>query len=229
MSRRRILVVEDDPAVREGLADALRFEGYAVTESGTFGDAVERGVATPFDLILLDLVLPGGDGLDVLREVRSARPEAPVIILTARGQEEDRVRGLQLGADDYVQKPFSLRELLARVEAVLRRSSERPRDVGLLRLRTGVVDLGRHRMVFPDGTEVEIAEREAQLLSYLAQRPGRVISRAELMQRVWHLPHGGVRTRTIDMCVARLRDKLRDSAVIRTVRGRGYLFDEASG
>lgn len=229
MPKRRILVVEDDAAVREGLVDALSFEGYQVLEAGTFKEAVRIGVEAGYDLLLLDLVLPGGDGLDVLAEVRLARPTTPVIILTARGQEQDRVAGLKLGADDYVQKPFSIKELLARVEAVLRRSAERPVDVTLVHFPGGVADLARSQVVLPDGSKVELSEKEVALLRYLAMHPGRVITRDELLARVWRLPSANVRTRTIDMHVVRLREKLGDDAeapkIIETVRGKGYVFN----
>jgi len=129
MKRARILVIEDDGAIRRGIVDALEFEGYTTHEAGEGTEGLRMAVQVDCDLILLDLVLPGADGLQILKEVRSARPALPVIILTARGDEEDRVRGLRLGADDYVVKPFSVKELLARVDAVLRRSPERPSDV----------------------------------------------------------------------------------------------------
>ncbi len=229
MPKRRILVVEDDAAVREGLVDALSFEGYQVLEAGTFKEAVRIGVEAGYDLLMLDLVLPGGDGLDVLAEVRLARPTTPVIILTARGQEQDRVAGLKLGADDYVQKPFSIKELLARVEAVLRRSAERPVDVTMVQFPGGVADLARSQVVLPDGSKVELSEKEVALLRYLAMHPGRVITRDELLARVWRLPSANVRTRTIDMHVVRLREKLGDDAeaprIIETVRGKGYVFN----
>src|SRR6185436_15888779 len=131
MERPRILVVEDDRAIREGIVDALAFQGYAVVQAERGDVGIEKALHGGCDLVLLDLVLPGADGLTVLREVRRARPTLPVIILTARGDESERVRGLKDGADDYVVKPFSIRELLARVEAVLRRSPERPSDVGV--------------------------------------------------------------------------------------------------
>jgi DNA-binding response OmpR family regulator len=174
--------------------------------------------------VLLDLVLPGGDGLDVLGRVRAARPTLPVIVMTARGAEDDRVRGLQLGADDYVVKPFSVKELLARVQAVLRRSAERPTDLSLVALRDGEADLARQELRFADGGRVDLTEKETAVLRYLAQNAGRVIGRDELLEQVWRLPANGVRTRTVDMTVARLREKLRDPEHIRTVRGRGYAF-----
>ncbi len=225
MPQRRVLVVEDDEAIRQGIVDALDFQGYATFEAGTFEDAVRAGTQVECDLVLLDLVLPGGDGLDVLAEVRRARPTLPVIILTARGQESDRVKGLDLGADDYVVKPFSVRELLARVQAVLRRSAERPSDVAEVVFSGGIADLARGELRHDDGSRTELTEREAALLRYLAQSEGRVVSRDELLERVWGLPANQVRTRTIDMSVARLRDKLRLAELIRTVRGKGYVFE----
>ena len=232
MAKRRILVVEDDPAIREGIVDALDYEGYETFEAGTFDDAVRAGTQVDCHLVLLDLVLPGGDGLDVLAEVRLARPTLPVIILTARGAETDRVNGLKLGADDYVVKPFSVKELLARVEAVLRRSAERPTDLPAVHFAGGVADLARAELCHDDGERVELSDRETALLRYLAQSGPRIVSRDELLERVWRLPSNQVRTRTVDMTVARLRDKLRDDqsppTIIRTVRGKGYIF-EGSG
>src|SRR5262245_1968465 len=210
MARRRVLVIEDDPAIRQGIVDALGFEGYEPLEAGSFSDGLRAGTQASFDLLLLDLVLPGGDGLARLAGVRLARPALPVIILTARGQEEDRVSGLRLGADDYVVKPFSVKELLARVAAVLRRSAERPSDVAEVAFAGGVADLARCELRFSDGGRVELSEREIDVLRYLAKNPGRVVSRAELLERVWRLPPNRVRTRTIDMLMVRLRDKLRD-------------------
>src|SRR6185503_16000327 len=178
---------------------------------------------------LLDLVLPGRDGLAVLRELRRAHPTLPVIILTARGAEADRVRGLAEGADDYVAKPFSIRELLARVDAVLRRSPERPADIHAVALPQGQVDLDRQEVVFEDGTRCDLSQREAELLRYLATNPGRIVSREELLSRVWGVSARSVETRTVDVHVARLRAKLRDhdgtESVLVTVRGKGYRLD----
>ncbi|MBK8014600.1 MAG: response regulator transcription factor [Deltaproteobacteria bacterium] len=226
MAKKRVLVVEDDEAIRNGIVDALAFEGYEVFEASTRAAGTRMGLEMAFDIVLLDLVLPDGSGHDVLCDVRSARPAVPVVVLTALGQEEDKVRGLKLGADDYVVKPFSLNELLARLEAVLRRSAERPRDVRILVLASCSVDLERSEIRYPDGTRAEISERERDLVRYLAQNAGRVVSREELLGRVWKLPASLVRTRTIDVHVARLREKLRDqdSAIITTHRGRGYSF-----
>ncbi len=229
MGARRILVIEDDASIRAGIADALRFEGYEPIEAGTFADGLRAAVRVPCDLVLLDLVLPGGDGLALLEEARMARPTLPVIVMTARGQEDDRIKGLKLGADDYVVKPFSVKELLARVAAVLRRSAERPLDLEVVGFPGGQVDLKRWEVRFDDGGREELSERERELFSYLARNAGRAVSREELLERVWRLPASSVHTRTIDMHVARLREKLRDQAddpkIIRTIRGKGYVFD----
>ena len=228
MARRRVLIVEDDSSLRQGIVDALDFEGYETLEAADGNAGLDKALTATCDLILLDLVLPGPDGLEILRQVKDARPTLPVIILTARGSEDDRVAGLKLGADDYVVKPFSVRELLARVEAVIRRSPERPSDVREVAVPGGVVDLARAEVCFEDGERCELSEREAALLRYLAMHAGRVVSRDEILSRVWHLEPRGVQTRTIDMHVARLREKLRDDPaepqVIRTVRRRGYMF-----
>ena len=232
MSRPRVLVVEDDRAIREGLADALAFHGYAAVQAERGDTGLDKALHGGCDLVLLDLVLPGRDGLAVLRELRRAHPTLPVIILTARGAEADRVRGLREGADDYVTKPFSIRELLARVDAVLRRSPERPGDVRSLRLPEGRVDLERQEVVFNDGTRHELSLRETELLRYLAANPGRIVSREELLSRVWGVSaRAATETRTVDVHVARLRTKLRDhgtaDALLVTVRGKGYRLDGA--
>ena len=228
--KRTILVIEDDGAIRQGLVDALEFEGYApvVAEDGNRGR--ELALQATCDLILLGLVLPGTGGLEILRKVREARPTLPVIVLTARGQENDRVEGLRLGADDYVVKPFSVTELLARVEAVLRRSPERPSDVTVVEIPGGCADLSRCEVRYDDGDRQDLSERESKLLEYLARNAGRAISRDEILTRVWKLNPNGIETRTIDMHVARLREKLRDSSskpsVVLTVRGKGYMWSK---
>jgi DNA-binding response OmpR family regulator len=151
-----------------------------------------------------------------------------VIILTARGEEADRVRGLRDGADDYVVKPFSVKELLARVEAVLRRSPERPCDMAVVPIPGARIDLDRREVQFDDGQREELSEREVELVRYLAANAGRAIAREELLANVWRISPRGLPTRTIDMHVARLREKLRDDperpAVLLTVRGKGYMF-----
>lgn len=228
MRKPRILVIEDDAAIRQGIADALAFEGYETLEADDGVKGLHMALKVDCDLLLLDLILPGRDGFDILEQVRATRPTLPVIILTARGAENDRVRGLKLGADDYVVKPFSVKELLARVEAVLRRSPERPTDLATVELPDATVDLSRREVRFASGQRRELSEREAELLRYLAQNPGRAISRKEILSRVWRIDPSGIETRTIDMHVARLREKLLDNgdthSIILTVRGKGYMF-----
>jgi len=224
----RILTIEDDAAIRRGIVDALTFAGYDVIQAADGIEGCAAAIAREYDLLLLDMVLPGRDGLEILRQVRNARPTLPVIILSARGEERDRIAGLKAGADDYVVKPFSVDELLARVEAVLRRSPARPTDVHELPIRGGCVDFARCEVRFDDGTRQELSERELALLRYFACHAGRVISREELLANVWQIDARGVTTRTIDMHVARLREKLRagegELGVLLTVRGKGYML-----
>jgi two-component system alkaline phosphatase synthesis response regulator PhoP len=228
MSLATLLVVEDDPAIRRGLADALRFHSYDVREAADGKAGLSAALTDGVDLVLLDILMPKMDGLTVLAELRKARPALPVIVLTARGQEEDRVRGLKLGADDYVVKPFGVSELLARVEAVLRRSAERPSRADKLEVSGRVVDFLRREVIFPDGSRVELSPREGDVLAYLAANRGRAVSREELISRIWGFDPRGVNTRTVDMTVARLRELLRDDhsdpKVIATVRAKGYML-----
>ncbi len=228
MTRRTILVVEDDPAIRRGVMDALEFDGFDVIEAPDGHVGMQRAIRSNVDLVLLDLVMPGPSGLEILQEVRKSRPTLPVIILTARGEESDRVAGLTLGADDYVVKPFSVRELLARVGAVLRRSAaERPLDTAEVAFDGGTADLERRRIRYDDGATAELSARESALLRYLALHQGRPVSRQELLSKVWRLNPNAVETRTVDVHIARLRGKLRDQgpSILTTVRGRGYVFD----
>jgi two-component system, OmpR family, alkaline phosphatase synthesis response regulator PhoP len=227
-----LLVVEDDAAIRRGLVDALRFSGYQVHEAGDGESGLRAALAEGIDLVLLDILMPKMDGLGVLGELRKAKPALPVIFLTARGQEEDRVRGLRSGADDYMVKPFSIGELLARVEAVLRRSPERPQGLPPLVLDGLTIDFDRREIVHAEGNREVLPQREAELLSYLAAHRGRAIGREELLLRVWGVDPRGVATRTVDMAVARLREQLRDDPdnprVIITVRGKGYMLAATS-
>jgi two-component system alkaline phosphatase synthesis response regulator PhoP len=228
MASRRILVIEDDAAIRQGIVDALTFHSFAATQAADGTAGLQAALVGDCDLILLDLILPGMLGLDILEQVRQAHPTLPVIILTAKGEEQDRVTGLRLGADDYVVKPFSIKELIARIDAVLRRSPERPSDITRLSIQNATIDLSRSELRFPDGSRCELSEREVELLGYLVRNRGRAISREEILSRVWRLEPRGVDTRTIDMHIARLREKLRDNAaqpqIILTVRGKGYMF-----
>jgi two-component system alkaline phosphatase synthesis response regulator PhoP len=232
MSRRTtLLVVEDDPAIRRGLVDSLRHGGHAVLECSDGLEARRILLGADLDLVLLDVLLPGVDGIELLAELRRSRPRLPVILVTARGAEEDRVRGLRDGADDYVVKPFGVSELLARVEAVLRPSAERPADVLGLRLAGTQVELERREVRLASGERRLLSEREGEILRYLSCSRSRAVSRAELLQRVWGLDPRGLETRTVDMHVARLREKLvdppRGSRFVITVRSRGYMLGDA--
>jgi len=228
MSLQRILTIEDDAAIRRGIVDALQFAGYDTLEAADGNDGMEKATRSQFDLLLLDLVLPGRDGFEILAEVRRLRPTLPIIILSARGDETDRIRGLHDGADDYVVKPFSVKELLARVEAVMRRTAERPSDLNEIKIPGGLVDFRRQEVRFDDGRRSELSERELELVHYLAGNSGRAVSRDELLANVWMISPKGLSTRTIDMHIARLREKLEadldNPTVILTVRGKGYMF-----
>jgi len=228
MPQKAILVIEDDAPIRRGIVDALKYAGYAALEAADGTSGLETAVQAAVDMVLLDVVMPGLDGFAVLTELRKAKPAVPVIMLTARGSEGDRVRGLKGGADDYVVKPFSAKELLARVEAVFRRSAERPQDVTVLELAGRSIHFERREVRFADGRRCELSDREAELIRYLAANPGRAVSRDELLARVWGLS-GSIYTRTIDMTVARIREKLGDNAespcILLTVRTKGYMLN----
>jgi DNA-binding response OmpR family regulator len=224
-AKAKVLVVEDDAAIRRGLVDALAFGGFDVHSCGDGREGLQTGLAAAVDLALLDVVLPGLDGFEVLAALRRAKPALPVILVTARGAESDRVRGLKDGADDYVVKPFSARELLARVEAVLRRSATRPAEAGELAWPGGRVDFARREVARSDGTSEQLSDKELAILRYLSGARDRVVRRDELLERVWGLDPRGLETRTVDMHVARLREKLGGGeAVVATVRGRGYML-----
>lgn len=224
----RIVVVEDESPIRRGVCDALRLTGYDVVETADGVAGLTAALQPGIDLVLLDLLLPKIEGLMVLGEIRKKSPTLPVIVLTARGSEDDRVKGLERGADDYVVKPFSARELLARVEAVLRRTSKRPTPIKNIALGRGIIDLHRREIRWPDGERCELSETETNLLQFLLEHRDRAVSREELLSRIWGI-HGGIETRTIDMHIVRLRAKLRDPAghdspeAIVTVRAMGYM------
>ena len=226
-----ILTVEDDAAIRTGIADSLMFAGYKVIEASDGNTGMQKAIAVDYDLLLLDSVLPGPSGVEILKAVRQLKPTLPIIMLTAKGDELSRVEGLRSGADDYVVKPFSVNELLARVEAVLRRSPGRPTDLQRANFCGGTVDFERREIELGPGEREELSERECDLLRYLMNNSGRAIDRAELLSNVWRISPRNVSTRTIDMHVARLREKLRDDSsspkILLTVRGKGYMFASA--
>ncbi len=218
-----ILVIEDDSAIRQGITDALRFTGYETLVAADGKEGMRLALEANYCLLLLDLILPHHSGLDILKALRAKRSGQAVIILSARGEEADRVRGLSLGADDYVVKPFSVREMLARVDAVLRRTSERPPVVSAWSFDDGVVDFERREIHFKDGRREELSTKEAELLRYLAANPSRAIQRDEILRQVWDLNPKGMETRTIDMHIAHLRAKIGAEHLL-TVRGQGYML-----
>jgi DNA-binding response OmpR family regulator len=234
MPKTRIVVVEDEPAIRRGVSDALRLSGYDVTEAADGAAGLQEASCAGVDLVLLDLLLPKRNGLEVLSELRKSYPARPVIILTARGTEDDRVRGLKMGADDYVVKPFSAKELIARVEAVLRRTLKPVAEVRMVSIGRGKIDLDRREVRWSEVNRADLSETETALLKYLVCNRERAVSREELLSRVWGIGTAGLETRAVDMHVARLRAKLRDpdepgdeQDAIVTVRAHGYMAGPA--
>ncbi len=230
VSKPRVMVVEDDDAIRAGLCDVLRFGGYIPLPCARGDIAVKEILAASPDLVLLDVMLPGRDGFEILREVRAVRATLPIVMVTARGDERDRVDGLERGADDYVVKPFSAREVLARVGAVLRRSAERPADVRVITLGEDHVDLARCEARGNNAT-VTLSAREVEVLRALAANRTRAISREELLRLVWAVDPRGAETRAVDMQMTRLRESLAAvglDALVETVRGKGYRLAAAA-
>lgn len=230
MSARRVLVIEDNEDLAFGLRNNLEIEGYAVTVAREGHEGLERALEETPDLVVLDLMLPGLDGFRVLRELRKHDPSTPVLILTARGEEADKVRGLRLGADDYVTKPFGLLELLARVEALLRRAGRADADGGAWTFGDVEVDEDR-RSVTRDGVAVDLAPKELDLLLALLRRDGAVAKRLDLLREVWGYQTAvAVVSRTVDTHVAELRRKLEVEPArprhILTVRKVGYRLEK---
>lgn len=227
--KQTVLVVEDEAAVARGVRDALSFNGFSVevVSDGPSGFARARDGA--FDLIVLDLMLPGLSGLEVLRRAREAQVSAPILILTARGQESDRVQGLEAGADDYIVKPFSVKELVARVQAHLRRRAAEKTVARKVSIGRAEFDFAR-REVTLEGQPIAALPKEIDLARFLVENRGRVVSRDELLLKVWEYPVAGLETRTIDNYIMKLRHKVEpDPArpkLILTVRGKGYRLAE---
>jgi two-component system alkaline phosphatase synthesis response regulator PhoP len=203
----RILIVEDEPSLVLTLSDRLRAEGYEVESAETGDEGARRAREGSFDLVLLDVALPGRNGFDVLRDLRQQRVATPVLMLTARGQVMDRVLGLKLGADDYLTKPFDMMELVARIEAVLRRRhAAAPTTSGAYTFGDVRVDF-RRAEVLRAGAPVELSSLEFKLLRYFIEHRGELVARRELLEHVWGYP-GVLQTRTVDVHVASLRQKI---------------------
>ena len=221
-----ILIVEDDPSIAKGLKKNLGFEGYEVLVATDGTSGLSLAVDKAPDLILLDLMLPGMNGLQVLREIRKRELDMPVIVLTAKGEEMDKVQGLNLGADDYMTKPFGLQELLARIQAVLRRKHRF--DQSIEQVRFGEVEIDfTQRLVKVQGKEVPFTAKEFDLLHFFLGREGKALGRQEILNRVWGFDYFGT-DRTVDNFINRLRQKLEPDpehpSHLRTVRGIGYRF-----
>ncbi len=221
----RILVVEDDEVIRMTLGDRLRGEGYSVDFASDGDEGVKKATRGACDLVILDIMLPRKNGFDVCRDIRMAGIVVPVLMLTARGQVVDKVLGLKIGADDYLTKPFDANELLARIEALLRRSKA-PAASGVQKFGSVQVDL-KGTTVSRDGKNVPLSAREFQLLRYLIEHPNTTLSRDVLLKEVWSYSTGAF-TRTVDVHVASLRQKLEEDpkhpSLIVTVAGLGYKF-----
>lgn len=217
----RILIVEDEPDLLAGLAQALREEGYAVDTADNGEDGLFNAEGTDYDAIVLDVMLPGRDGLSVLRQLRELRNTVPVLLLTARSSVTERIEGLNAGADDYLGKPFSLEELVARLRAIVRRQSGT--GLSVLQYEDLSVNLIT-REVVRARQKIDLSTREFALLEYLLRLPGRVLTRAQLCEQVWDY-HFDTGTNVVDVCVQRLRRKLDDGfdvKLVQTVRGVGY-------
>ncbi len=225
----RIIVVEDDPAISRGLVDNLRFESHEVTACADGQEGYRLIVEHPPDLVVLDLMLPGLSGYEICRRLRDGGSAVPILMLTARSDEADRVLGLDLGADDYVTKPFSIREVLARVRALLRRAQRPTREIEELRTEDVVVDFRKYE-VTKAGQRLDMTRKEFGLLRLLASRAGEVLTRDELLNEVWGYDAVPT-TRTVDNHIASLRAKLEKDPArplhLQTVHGVGYKWVDA--
>ncbi len=222
----RILVVEDEEAIRTGLIDVLVFHGYDVDSAATGPDGLEKALTGKFGLVLLDIMLPGLDGYQICNRIRAADRYQPIIMLTAKTSDDEIIQGLKLGADDYVPKPFSIQQLVLRIEAVLRRS-QLGQEVART-LSIGDIDIDTENLSgVKDGNEVAFTRREIEVLTYLAQNSDRAVSREELLSKVWGYARSlDIETRTVDIHIAKLRRKIeadnKAPKFLITVRGAGY-------
>ena len=225
----KILVVEDDPMLRQGLVDLLAGAGHVARLVSDGRAAATEGLDPGFELVVLDLTLPGLDGLEVCRRLRRARPSLPILMLTARGSEDDKVRGLKTGADDYLAKPFGARELLARIDALRRRAEVAPAEPELIEADGCHLDLGRCE-ARRGGRRVELTALESGIVRWLHRHRARAVTRDELLEHVWGI-RARLETRTVDMAIVALRRKIerdpRRPRLIRSVKGVGYAWGGA--
>ena len=223
----RILVVEDDPALLRGLIDVLVYNGYQVEGADDGGLGLAAGLQETFDLILLDVMLPTLDGFSVCKEIRKKKPDQGIIIITAKGAEDDVVTGFHAGADDYISKPFSLREVMVRIEAVLRRSGKNPGDAEI-HFRDVFFD-GKNLKALYQDQATELTRKELDIIAYLHRYRDRIISKKELLTEVWQYADADIETRTVDIHMVKLRKKIAglvgDIPFITTIRGEGYRLE----
>ncbi len=223
----RILIVEDDPAILNGLLDVLVFNGYEPEGVEDGGKGLKTALAGRFDLILLDVMLPTLDGFSICREIRKHKPDQPVIMLTAKGAENDIVTGFKAGADDYISKPFSLRELMVRIEAVLRRFGK---NLGDEQLTIGPIFFdGKTLIASCEEKTIELTRREMDIIVFLHHNNSRIISKKELLIKVWHYRDADIETRTVDIHIQKLRKKIvsliGETPFLLTIRGEGYRLE----
>jgi DNA-binding response OmpR family regulator len=224
MSNQSVLIIEDDPALLRGLTDNFRAQGYSVRSAADGRSGLDAAISQPPDLLLLDIMLPGVNGYDICRQIRQRKLDMPIIMLTAKGQEEEIVRGLEVGADDYVTKPFGIRELLARAKAFLRRrTSDDPRYV----FGDCQLDLTSHKLT-RGGKEVPLTTKEYRMLAYFVRRPNRALARSDIIDNVWGRSII-VTSRSVDRCITTLRAKIepdpRNPRFVQTIRDIGYRFE----
>jgi two-component system response regulator RegX3 len=223
----RILVVEDDPVLLRGLLDVLVYNGYEVkgVEDGRRG--LDAGLHDAFDLLLLDVMLPTLDGFSICKEIRRKKPNQGIIMITAKGAEDDIVTGFNAGADDYISKPFALREVMVRIEAVLRRTGKNPGDIEFA-LHNIFFD-GKNLMARYQHETIELTRKEMDIIAYLYYHRDRIVSKKELLTEVWHYADADIETRTVDIHMLKLRKKMTqligDAPLINTIRGEGYRLE----
>jgi DNA-binding response OmpR family regulator len=226
-TKARILVVEDDAALLRGLLDVLVFNGYEVKGVEDGGQGLKAGLEEQYDLILLDVMLPTLDGFSICKAIRNKKPNQGIILVTAKGSEDDIITGFKAGGDDYISKPFSLREVMVRIEAVLRRTGKSLNDVEI-RLRDILFDGKNLKAAFQDRV-IELTRREMDIIDYLFRHQDRIVSKKELLIRVWHYADAKIETRTVDIHMLKLRKKISlligDTPFITTIRGEGYRLE----
>lgn len=234
--RKRILVVEDEPKIREGIVDALTFQGFDVLSAERGDEALSKAIMQHPDLILLDIMLPKLNGLDVCENLRESGIKAPIIFLSAKGRESDRIEGLEKGADDYITKPFSVKELLARINAHLRRreldkveAMNQDKRSGPVRVKALTVDFDA-RSCWLNEKRLHLSEKEFMILKILCENIGKVVDRETLLREVWGYKNVGLETRTVDVTIGKLRQKIEENPsqpeIIKTKRGKGYIIED---